>query len=154
MIKKVVANEVVIPEVIRFVEMGQPVVLPVRGNSMLPFIIGDRESVELVKPSTVNVGDVVLAWVDGKRYVVHRVMSIEGDRVELMGDGNIVGREHCRLADVSARADYVIGKSGKRHYLYTRRRKVCSRLWWKLSPIRRIILGVYRRTILKLYLNN
>lgn len=139
----------VIHEVIRLLESCPAVVLPVKGNSMHPFIIGSRESVELVKTAAPRVGDVVLAWVNGTRYVVHRITHIDGDNVTLMGDGNVAGEEQCRLRDVAARADYVVDAKGQRHYLYTRRRVWASRLWWRLKPLRRIILAVYRRTVLK-----
>lgn len=146
---KILPNNEVITEVIRLLETTPAVILPVKGYSMNPFIIGGHESVELVKPETVKVGDVVLAWINGSRYVVHRVIGIDGDDVELMGDGNLVGGEHCKLSEVAARADYVVGKDGKKSYLYAPWRVRASRLWWKLKPVRRIILGVYRRTILR-----
>ena len=69
-------DEVIIEEAIRLVNDGVSVTFPVRGYSMLPFIIGGRESVVLQKPHVTQVGDVVLAWVDDCRYVVHRVISI------------------------------------------------------------------------------
>ena len=57
-------NEI-IEEAIRLVDEGVSVTLPVNGNSMLPFIIGGKESVILQKPELPKVGDVVLAWADG-----------------------------------------------------------------------------------------
>lgn len=146
---KILPNNEVITEVIRLLETCPSVILPVKGNSMLPFIIGGQESVELVKPGSIAVGDVVLAWINGNRYVVHRITSIDGDDVWLMGDGNLSGNEHCHRHEVEARADYVIDKNGKRRYLYTKWRVRGSRLWWTLRPFRRIILAVYRRTVLK-----
>lgn len=146
---KILPNNEIISEVIRLLETCPAVKLPVKGYSMLPFIIGGQESVELVKPQTVKVGDVVLAWINGCCYVIHRVISIEGDDVQLMGDGNLSGDEHCKVSEVAARADYVIGRNGKRRYLYSPWRVRGSRLWWRLKPMRRWILAVYRRTILK-----
>ena len=151
---KVLPNNEIIGEVIKMLDTCPHVILPVKGNSMLPFIIGDRESVELVKPQGIAVGDVVLAWINGSRYVVHRVISISGDHVELMGDGNLRGDEHCNISEVVAHAEYVIGKNGKKHYLYTPWRVRASHLWWRLLPIRRWILAIYRRTILKLIIDN
>lgn len=152
-VSKTLPNNTIIHEVIRLLNEGQRVVLPVKGYSMLPFIIGGVESVELVKPQQVAVGDVVLAWINGTHYVVHRVISIESGQVRLMGDGNLGGDERCTLDEVAARAEYVISRHGRRHYLYTKWRVRASRLWWWLKPLRRIILGVYRRTILLLYSN-
>lgn len=149
---KTLPNNEVIAGVISMLETCPRVVLPVKGYSMLPFIIGGRESVELVKTDTPQVGDVVLAWINDSRYVVHRIIRIEGDRVQLMGDGNLGGDEFCKKDNIVARAEYVIGANGKKCYLYTPWRVRGSRLWWALKPVRRIILAVYRRTILKLKL--
>ena len=126
---------------------GVSVTFPVKGTSMLPFIIGGKESVILQKASKINVGDVVLAWVDGCRYVVHRVISIDGEQVVLMGDGNIVGVEHCSLNDVKALATHVVSRKGRKRDLYAPWRQRASRLWWHLRPIRRYVLAIYRRLI-------
>jgi len=69
-------NEI-IEEACRLVREGVNVTLPVKGRSMLPFIIGGKESVILHRPGLIDVGDVVLAWVDGCRYVVHRIIRID-----------------------------------------------------------------------------
>ncbi len=90
-------------------------------------------------------GDVVLAWVEGNRYVVHRIIRIDGNRVTLMGDGNLVGTEHCSLSDVKAKATHVVDCHERTHDLYTSRRMLGARLWWHLRPIRRYLLAIYRR---------
>ena len=149
-VHKVLPNNEIIGELILLVNEGQRVTLPVKGNSMLPFIIGGKESVELVKSDRVAVGDVVLAWINGSRYVIHRVIRIEGNHVELMGDGNLSGGEYCLTEEVMALAEYVVSPNGKRRYLYSKKRCFMSRLWLRILPIRRWILAVYRRTFLKL----
>lgn len=149
-IHKVLPNNEILRDLIILVNEGQRVTLPVKGNSMLPFIIGGKESVELVKPDTIAVGDVVLAWINGCSFVVHRIIRIEGDQVQLMGDGNLSGEEYCRINDVKARAEYVINPQGKRRYLYSDMRLCLARLWRRLLPVRRWILAIYRRSLLKL----
>lgn len=149
-VHKVLPNNEILHDLIKLVNEGQRVILPVKGNSMLPFIIGGRESVELVKPETIAVGDVVLAWINGSRFVVHRIIRVEGDQVQLMGDGNLSGEEYCQVNDVKARAEYVVTPHGKRRYLYTGTRRRLTRLWRRLLPVRRWILAVYRRSLLKL----
>jgi len=134
----------IIAEAVRLVQEGIAVTLPVNGTSMLPFIIGGKESVILQQPTDVNCGDIVLAWVEGSRYVVHRIISIEGDKVTLMGDGNIQGTEHCLRQDIKALATHVVNNNGT-HDLYTPWRNRAAKLWWWLRPIRRYILGIYRR---------
>ena len=134
----------IIEEAIRLVDEGVSVTLPVNGWSMLPFIIGGRESVILQKPVELKVGDVVLAWVDDGRYVVHRIIRISGDEVTLMGDGNLAGTEHCKLTDVKAKATHVVDAKEHQHYLYTPWRCRATKMWWRLRPIRRYILAIYK----------
>ena len=135
----------IIEEAILLVDEGVSVTLPVNGNSMLPFIIGGKESVILQQPESPDVGDVVLAWVDGCRYVVHRIVRIDGERVTLMGDGNLVGTEHCLLNDIKARVTHVVDEKERTHYLYKGWRKLAAKVWYWLRPVRRYLLAIYRR---------
>ena len=135
----------IIEEAIRLAREGVNVTLPVKGQSMLPFIIGGKESVILHRPGLIDVGDVVLAWVDGNRYVVHRIINIDGDRVTLMGDGNVKGTEHCLFKDVKARVTHVVDAKDKTHCLYNRWRMLGAKVWYWLRPIRRYLLAIYRR---------
>ena len=135
----------IIEEAIRLVREGVNVTLPVNGNSMLPFIIGGKESVILHAPGLIDVGDVVLAWVDGNRYVVHRIIKLDYDRVTLMGDGNVAVTEHCRLNDIKARVTHVVDSKDRTHYLYNRWRMLGAKVWYWLRPIRRYLLAIYRR---------
>ncbi len=138
-------DDKIIEEAVRLVDEGVSVTLPVNGTSMLPFIIGGRESVVLQKPGQLQVGDVVLAWASPGRWVVHRIIRIDGNRVTLMGDGNIVGTEHCTLETVKAIATHVMDGKGEIHYLYNRWRKSAARTWFWLRPIRRYLLAIYKR---------
>ena len=138
-------SDYIIEEAIRLVREGVGVTLPVDGQSMLPFIIGGKESVILHAPGLTAVGDVVVARVDGNRYVVHRIINIDGDRVTLMGDGNVRGTEHCLLKDVKARVTHVVSADNKKRDLYSRWRVRAAKLWYWLRPIRRYLLAIYRR---------
>ena len=134
----------VIEEAVRLVQKGVTVTFPVTGQSMLPFIIGGKESVILHRSGLIDVGDVVLAWVDGCRYVVHRIIRIDGDHITLMGDGNLT-TEHCALDDIKARVTHVVDAKDKTHYLYNRWRMLGAKVWYWLRPIRRYLLAIYRR---------
>lgn len=135
----------IIEEAIRLVKEGATVTFPVNGQSMLPFIIGGKESVILHAPEQIAVGDVVLAWVDGNRYVVHRIINIDGERVTLMGDGNLGGTEHCLLNDIKARVTHVVSADNKKHDLSDWWRVLAAKLWYWLLPVRRYLLAIYRR---------
>ena len=140
-----ITDAVIIDEAVRLVREGVSVTLPVNGRSMLPFIIGGQESVVLCRPGGLFVGDVVLAWVEGNRWVVHRIIRIDGNQVTLMGDGNIVGVEHCMLSDVKARVTHVVDAKGKPHSIYNRWRMLGVKVWFHLRPIRRYLLFIYRK---------
>ena len=151
MLQKTVDNNEAISEVASLLKEGHKVILPVKGQSMLPFIVGGRDSVELVIPDgPLLVGDAVLAWVDNCRYVLHRIMEVGADgHLILMGDGNLAGKEYCTLGDVVARAEYVIKPGGSRTYLYSKGQRRGWQIWNKLCPVRRWILAVLRRTIFR-----
>lgn len=139
------SDKEIIEEVLRLIDAGVSVTLPVTGRSMLPFIVGGRDSVILQKPVKPKKGEVVLAWVEGCRYVVHRIVHIEGDRITLMGDGNLAGVEHCTLSDVKAVATHVVRGDGKKHYLYDKTLLAVAHVWRWLRPVRRYLLAIYNR---------
>ena len=142
-----ISDHEILEEATRLAKEGVSVTLPVKGTSMLPFIIGGKESVILQKTVNPKVGGVVLAWVENCRYVVHRIIKIDGDNVTLMGDGNILGTEHCHLNDLCATATHVVSADGKQHDLYSKWRMRAVTIWWRLRPVRRYILAIYRRVI-------
>ena len=77
-------NNQLIGEVKKLLKTFPSVVLPVKGTSMLPFIIGSKESVELVRwEKDFQIGDIVLAWTKD-HYVIHRIIKIDGDDYTLV----------------------------------------------------------------------
>ena len=143
-------DEQIIQEAVRLVQDGVSVTFPVKGRSMLPFIIGGCESVVLQKPDELKVGDVVLAEIAPEHYVVHRIIRIgPDDRITLMGDGNIRGTESCTRKHVLARATHVVNAKGERRSLDSKGQMFKARVWYRIRPLRRIILAVLRRTIKK-----
>ena len=143
-VTKISAKEA-LEEAVRMVGEGIYVTIPVEGRSMLPFIVGGRDSAVLMPPKDISRGDVVLAWV-GTYYVIHRVLRMEGNELTLMGDGNINLYEHCRMSDVRARVDYVIDQHGKSRNLRSLWRRVGAWLWVSLRRFRPVLLRVYRFT--------
>ena len=137
-------DALILSEAIRLVGEGVEVIFPVNGRSMRPFIEGGRDSVLLVKPVDVKPMDVVLAKTEDNRYVVHRVLEIAGDRVTLMGDGNLQGREICECKNIYAKVTHVVTPNGKRHALYTPFIQFVQKLWVSLLPLRRYLLKLYR----------
>lgn len=138
--KKVVANEVLLEDAAALMNEGREVTLKPLGCSMLPFIRGGRDSVRMKKMPDVAVGDMLLVRLEGPRYVLHRLIAVDGDRLTLMGDGNLAGTETCTKADVLGTV--VAIERGSRVV------KPGNGLWWRrLKPFRRYILAIYRRII-------
>ena len=147
MVKKIIPNDVLVNEIDKFVKEGLQVTFKPKGNSMLPFIVGERDSVVLKSPENIKKGDIVLAKVGVSHYVLHRVIAMRDDRITLMGDGNIVGTERCRLTDIVAVA-IKINKGGKEIDCRSKFHFCKAGIWRMLKPVRRYLLAIYRRIIL------
>lgn len=138
-------SEVLMGEVQRFIDSGQHVILPVSGNSMLPFIVGDKDKVEFCPPPRVlQRGDVVMAKVDEGYYVVHRIVAIAGEQLTLEGDGNLGLQEHCHRSHVVAQGIAVVNRKGRRRSLTAPGARRLWRIWMRLGLFRRILLKVCR----------
>lgn len=135
--KRVVPNTIILEEAGQLLNEGRTVRFTPLGNSMLPFIRGGRDSVVLQKKDSVEVGDIVLIRLPG-RYVLHRVIALDGEKVTLMGDGNSVGTEECTRADIMGTA-IEIGRGNRTI------KPGKGRIWRALRPFRRYILAIYRR---------
>ena len=138
MVSRVISNEILFPEVDEMLREGREVEFRPKGSSMLPFIRGDVDSVVLVRKDSVEAGDIVLARV-GTRYILHRVIRVEGEKITMMGDGNVRGTESCTAADVLGTVVQIVRPSGKA------RTPGKGRLWKALRPVRRYLLAIYRR---------
>lgn len=146
--RKTARTELLMNEALMLIEEGKRVIVRVKGSSMLPFLRGDKDSVELEKASEIKCGDIVLAYVEECRFVLHRIIRIDGERVVLMGDGNLKGCEYCRIEDIKAKAVNIIkpAKGGYKKISCTDRTHMRKAyLWKKLLPVRRYILAIYKR---------
>ncbi|MCR5660051.1 MAG: S24 family peptidase [Bacteroidales bacterium] len=117
---------------------GQLVAIVPQGISMLPFIRGGEDCVYLLKREKIEVGDIVLAVYQG-RHLLHRVYTIEGERITLMGDGNIEGKELVTTEDVLGTAVDIVTHNGRHH------KPKKAWLWRKLLPLRKYLLKLHRK---------
>jgi hypothetical protein len=136
-------DAMILAEAIRLVGEGVEVTFPVNGRSMRPFIEGGRDSVVLVRPTNVKPMDVVLAKTEDNRYVIHRVLEMAGERVTLMGDGNLQGREHAECKQIYAKVTHVVHPNGYKRSLYTPFIQFVQKMWVSLLPLRRYLLKLY-----------
>ena len=140
-----------LPEVVALLEEGHTVTLRLKGFSMRPFLEDNRDKALLSKPTTIQKGDAVLAEIAKGHFVLHRIIRIEGDKITLRGDGNL-GTEHCQRSDIRA---FALGfyRKGRKKLDKTNslKWKVYSFLWTRLFPLRRYLLGFYRRVWLTVF---
>lgn len=136
-------NSVYFQEVREMLDRGMSVTVPVKGSSMLPFIRGGRDRVVLKKTATLVVGDIVLALVDGRNYVLHRVYGIWGDRIMLMGDGNLSACEYCSPADICGKVTVIV-RNGRNVDVLSRKESFWAVVWRHLLPLRRYLLAAFR----------
>lgn len=139
-------NSTFIPEILNILDEGHSVTIPLKGNSMRPFLQDGRDKAILVssKNKEFRKGDVVLAEVSDKHFVLHRIANIDKNNVVLLGDGNIA-KEYCAVADVKAIATAFYRKGrDKADYVTGRKWKLYSSIWVFLYPIRRYLLFILR----------
>lgn len=140
-----VANESLLPEVEKLLAEGMRVTLKVKGNSMLPFIRGGRDSVTLEAPGSISRGNIVLARIGKGQYVLHRVIGTKGNTVVLMGDGNCHGTEQCLRSDICGRVITIV-KPHRCISTDTSAMHMAGTAWRLLRPVRRWLLALYKRT--------
>ncbi len=139
-------NELVIAEVKKLIDEGKEVTLRVKGNSMLPFIRGDKDFVVMRQvDAPLRRWDIILARDTECRLLIHRIVAITPDRVIMMGDGNLGYTEKCLHKDIIARVEQ-IRKGDKLINCYSKS-MLAKTIWWhRLLPIRRYLLAIYRLT--------
>ena len=117
----------------------------VRGFSMRPFLEDGRDKVVLSPPREPKIGDVVLAEISEKRYALHRVIKVENGIYTMRGDGNPLWmKERFTEENIVGVADAFI-INGKTVPTAGSRWRNCSRFWKLMTPMRRILLAIYRR---------
>lgn len=112
---------------------GAPVRVSVKGQSMLPFFrSGSTVALRPIREEDFRKYNVVLADT-GRNFVIHRIISLDGDTVTLLGDGNIYGTESMTRDKV-----YGIIDCSRVHIFF-------ARIWLWLRPVRRFPLAIIRR---------
>ena len=150
---RAVPNEIIIPSIKMFIDEGHTATFLVRGWSMRPFLEHERDNVLLAPvrdDEPVRRGDVVLAEIATKVYVLHRVVRVDGDRLTLRGDGNAYGEEHCLRSNVIGRAVGFFRKGREEADKVTDAKwRIYSALWPSNSFLRRCLLFLFRKTLFR-----
>ena len=133
-----VTDELIIGDAVSLVNEGMAVTLLVKGRSMLPFILGGHDSVVLTKPVNISVGDVVLARIDGRRYVLHRVVGVRENGYLIRGDNTYADEHVPDAAVIGVLTDFT--RKGKKYSTADRRYQRYVRFWCRMYPVRKLLI--------------
>ncbi len=122
---------------------GREIIFSPKGYSMRPFIEDEKDSVVIKKKNSVKVGDIVLVHINDDVYILHRIIAKDGEKLTLMGDGNLEGTEKCLTNDVLGTVIEIRNEKG--------RKKLLTKGWfWRHTLFaRKYLLKFYRKIILK-----
>ena len=146
--KMVIDNDAFFSDVLDVLREGKQATIPVKGFSMLPFIRGSKDLVVLERAGEdLKADDIVLFHIgplDGGRWVMHRILAVDGDAVDIMGDGVPKAHEHVHRKQIVAKAVTIL-RGGKRPVdPYSPRQLRLVHFWQRLLPLRRYLLFIYR----------
>lgn len=152
--KLVVHNDEFFAQVVALLEKGQRVTIPVKGVSMLPFIRGERDLVELTAPDRDRLqrDDIVLFRTHG-RWIMHRILRVKDGVVTIQGDGVWRGKEVVSVNQIHGKAVSILRKGELPRDPYTKRELRLVHAWQKLGGLRRYILAVYLR-LFRIHITN
>lgn len=148
---KQIANDIFFQHVEQELSKGNPVLIPLKGTSMFPFIRNGKDKVLLsaVSPVTpLHKLDVVLFRYKGN-HVLHRIISINGDTYTIQGDGIYASHETCTRLDIIAKAVEIHRLRSVADLRIISTRSFCwkllSGLWHFFRPVRRYLLYIFLR---------
>lgn len=98
-----------------------------KGTSMLPLIVQGEDSVVLVKPSLLLVGDIILYKRKNGGFVLHRIIKINGNDLVICGDNQTSLEYGITKDDVIAKVSAIYKKDvlisgnvcNKKFYLFS-----------------------------------
>ena len=133
-------------EISRLISEGKTVTITAKGYSMNPFIVHLKDQITIGpwKDEQIKEGAVVLAKDTRGAYLIHRIIKRDGDRLTLMGDGNIGLTETARTSEVIGLMQSVT-KKGRTYSVQSLRWRLYSWFWKMLTPVRRYPLALWRK---------
>ena len=140
-------NSILLKAVKQDILSGKTATIRLYGVSMRPFLEDKRDKALLapVKIEDLRVNDAVLAEVQPDFYVLHRIIRMDGNRLTLMGDGNVDSTEHCLAEQVVARAEAFYRKGRTVPDSTSSFKWKCySCIWTHLRCVRRYLLFIHR----------
>lgn len=147
-----VNNAELLPKVVALTKMGKHVRIPLKGFSMNPYLVGGRDNALLTQVTgNEAVGDIVLVQLQPGRYALHRILRIDSEKVQTIGDGNLSPDPiiHRNQIEAVAMGFYRNGKE-RLESVESLKFRCYSNVWTLTGGlVRRLLLAFYRRLIMK-----
>lgn len=128
---------------------GHSVKLKADGMSMYPFIRGARDTVKISplklseKPRLWHA--YLCRWKD--KYIIHRLVGEENGEFIFSGDGNFGQTEIVTSENIIGILSRIYRNNGKEIFCDSLSWSRKGKIWHKLLPVRRYLLGVHRRLV-------
>ena len=137
---------VMMTEIAKLISEGHTVTITAKGYSMNPFIVHMEDQITLGpwNDRDIKKGAAVLVRDIRGNYLIHRIIKRKGNRILLMGDGNIGIRETAMVENIIGIMKAVI-KKGRTYPVTGFAWRLHSFLWTLLNPVRRYPLALWRR---------
>jgi signal peptidase len=121
------------PVVRAALERGQRVRMTVNGGSMAPFLF-DSDTVELEPTRKLRLGDMVLVRTETERYVLHRIVRMDGAAFFLRGDAQSWSEGPFTAEAVLGRVT-IAWRKGRLRNLEHSLWRLAGLLWMKADPL-------------------
>ena len=133
-------------EISKLISEGSTVTITAKGYSMNPFIIHMEDQITLGpwRDDDIRKGTVALVRDTRGNYLIHRIIKRKGDKILLMGDGNVGIRETATTANIIAIMTAVTKKE-RTYHVTGMVWRLYSFIWALLRPVRRYPLTLWRR---------
>ena len=137
--KQIVDMKRLEPSIKEIIGAGGNVRLTVTGQSMMPTLIEQRDSVILVKPDKLKKSDIILYQRTNGEYVLHRIVKVTKEGYGLCGDNQMKVEFPVLPEQIIAVVSAIVRKGkmiSKNQPCY----KISSAIWTNFIPLRPFML--------------
>ncbi len=142
--KKINLSEIY-PDIKNSIDNDGIVRLPITGTSMLPLLLHDRDTVDLVKCENPKKGDIIFYRRDNGQFVLHRIIGTDENGYVLCGDNQWFKEKGIKDHNIIAVVSFIT-RRGKTFSVKSIPYRIYSSFWMFVRPIRKYLLYFPRKT--------
>ncbi len=140
---RIVSPELIMEPFLELLEESTAIPLVITGGSMTPFLVHQRDTVYLSKANCpLKRGDMVLYQRDNGRYILHRILRVDGDFYTMLGDAQIhpepgIRKDQVRAVVTAVRRKEKLLQKGSFWWEFF------EKIWIRIVPLRPAIRKTY-----------